>query len=48
MKFLRIEGAAAITKIGPEFVGFGVGDSGSTEVVAFPKLEWLIIEDMPN
>ncbi|XP_062194585.1 putative disease resistance protein RGA1 isoform X2 [Phragmites australis] len=48
LKFLRIEGATAITKIGPEFVGCGVGNPGSVEEVAFPKLETLVIEDMPN
>ncbi|CAN6226641.1 unnamed protein product [Urochloa humidicola] len=48
LKFLRIEGATAVTKIGPEFVGFGVGNPGSAEAVAFPKLETLVIEDMPN
>ncbi|OEL19273.1 hypothetical protein BAE44_0019708, partial [Dichanthelium oligosanthes] len=48
LKYLRIEGATAVTKIGPEFIGCGVGDPGSTEAVAFPKLERLIIKDMPN
>ncbi|TVU23523.1 hypothetical protein EJB05_25897, partial [Eragrostis curvula] len=48
LKYLRIQGAYAVTKIGPEFIGFGVGIPGSTEAVAFPKLEWLVIWDMPN
>uniref|UniRef100_A0A0D9XV94 AAA+ ATPase domain-containing protein n=1 Tax=Leersia perrieri TaxID=77586 RepID=A0A0D9XV94_9ORYZ len=48
LKFLRIEGATGITKIGPEFVGYGVGNLGSTEVTAFPKLEVLVINNMPN
>ena len=48
LKFLRIEGATAVTKIGPEFVGYGVGNLRSTEVVASPKLETLVIEDMPH
>ncbi|KAF0896456.1 hypothetical protein E2562_024320 [Oryza meyeriana var. granulata] len=48
LKYLRIEGATAITKIGPEFVGCGVGNLGPTEAVAFPKLEGLVIEYMPN
>ncbi|TVU23556.1 hypothetical protein EJB05_25930, partial [Eragrostis curvula] len=48
LKFLKIKGASAVTKIGPEFIGSGVGIPGSTEAVAFPKLEWLIIMDMPN
>ncbi|TVU23564.1 hypothetical protein EJB05_25938, partial [Eragrostis curvula] len=48
LKYLKIQGASAVTKIGSEFIGFGVGIPGSTEAVAFPKLEWLIILDMPN
>jgi hypothetical protein len=48
LKYLRIEGATAITKIGPEFVGCKGGNPGPTKAVAFPKLECLIIEDMPN
>ncbi|TVU23524.1 hypothetical protein EJB05_25898, partial [Eragrostis curvula] len=48
LKYLKIQGASAVTKIGPEFIGFGVGIPGSTEAVAFPKLEWLVIWDIPN
>jgi hypothetical protein len=48
LKYLRIEGATAVTKIGPEFVGCGVGNHGSPEGVAFPKLETLVIKDMHN
>ncbi|TVU23557.1 hypothetical protein EJB05_25931, partial [Eragrostis curvula] len=48
LKYLKIRGASAVTKIGPEFIGFGVGIPGSTEAIAFPKLEWLVIWDMPN
>ncbi|KAF0896454.1 hypothetical protein E2562_024318 [Oryza meyeriana var. granulata] len=48
LKYLRIVRATAITKIGPEFVGCGVGNLRPTEAVAFPKLEVLVIEDMPN
>ncbi|XP_062182783.1 putative disease resistance protein RGA1 [Phragmites australis] len=48
LKYLRIHGATAITKIGPEFVGCGVGNHGFAEAVAFPKLETLVIWDMPN
>ncbi|KAL6654633.1 hypothetical protein ACP70R_008098 [Stipagrostis hirtigluma subsp. patula] len=48
LKYLRIEGATAVTKIGPEFIGCGVGNLGSTESIAFPKLESLVIADMPN
>ncbi|PUZ68550.1 hypothetical protein GQ55_2G037500 [Panicum hallii var. hallii] len=48
LKYLKIEGATAVTKIGPEFVGYGVGNPGSAEAVAFRKLETLVIKDMPN
>ncbi|CAD6342757.1 unnamed protein product [Miscanthus lutarioriparius] len=48
LKYLQIKGATAVTKIGPEFVGYGVGNLRSPEAVAFPKLEILIIWDMPN
>ncbi|CAN6226631.1 unnamed protein product [Urochloa humidicola] len=48
LKYLRIMRATAVTEIGPEFVGFGVGNLGSAEAVAFPKLETLVIENMPN
>ncbi|CAO2142754.1 unnamed protein product [Urochloa humidicola] len=48
LKYLRIKGATAVTKIGSEFLGCGVGYLGSAEAVAFPKLETLVIEDMPN
>ncbi|CAN6363686.1 unnamed protein product [Urochloa humidicola] len=48
LKYLRIKGATAVTKIGSEFLGCGAGYLGSAETVAFPKLETLVIEDMPN
>ncbi|XP_037409420.1 putative disease resistance protein RGA4 [Triticum dicoccoides] len=48
LKFLRIEGAHAVTKVGPEFVGCRNSDPVWNELVAFPKLEWLIFADMPN
>jgi hypothetical protein len=48
LKFLKIEGATAITKIGPEFIGYGVGYPGSADGVIFPKLETLVILDMPE
>ncbi|TKW26770.1 hypothetical protein SEVIR_3G212600v4 [Setaria viridis] len=48
LKFLRIKGATAVTKIGSEFLGYGVCYLGSAEAVAFPKLEMLVIEEMPN
>jgi hypothetical protein len=48
LKNLGINGATAVTKIGPEFVGCGVGNLRYTEAVAFPKLETLVINNMPN
>ncbi|XP_037411357.1 putative disease resistance protein RGA4 [Triticum dicoccoides] len=48
LKFLRIDGAHAVTKVGPEFVGCRVGEPISNEFIAFPKLEWFFIKDMPN
>nr|UBY07022.1 NBS-LRR disease resistance protein [Dasypyrum villosum] len=48
LKYLKIDGAYAVTKVGPEFVGCKKGDPISNELVAFPKLEWLTINDMPN
>ncbi|KQK02676.1 hypothetical protein BRADI_2g03012v3 [Brachypodium distachyon] len=48
LKFLRIEGAYAVTKVGPEFVGCRKGDSACNELLALPKLEILVIVDMPN
>ncbi|TVU23566.1 hypothetical protein EJB05_25940, partial [Eragrostis curvula] len=48
LKYLRVEGAAVVTKIGTEFVGCEVGNPGATDLVAFPKLETLVIMDMPN
>ncbi|XBI61907.1 hypothetical protein VPH35_042644 [Triticum aestivum] len=48
LKYLRIDGAHAVSKVGPEFVGCKKGDPVCNEIVAFPKLEWLIFTDMPN
>ena len=48
LKYLKIDGAHAVTKVGPEFAGFKKGDSVCNEFVAFLKLEWLILKDMPN
>lgn len=48
LKYLKILGATAIKNIGPEFVGCGIDNPRSAEAVAFPKLEILVIEDMPN
>ncbi|KAE8778507.1 putative disease resistance protein RGA4 [Hordeum vulgare] len=48
MKYLRIDGAHAVTKVGPEFFGCKKGDLVCNELVAFPKLECLIFKDMPS
>ncbi|VAH56684.1 unnamed protein product [Triticum turgidum subsp. durum] len=48
LKYLKIDGAYAVTEVGPEFVGCKKGDLVCNELVAFPKLEWLTIKDMPN
>jgi hypothetical protein len=48
LKYLKIKGTTAVTMIGPEFVRSGMGNLRSTEAVAFPKLETLVIRDMPN
>ncbi|CAL4990534.1 unnamed protein product [Urochloa decumbens] len=48
LRYLRIEGATAVTKIGPEFHGYGLDTTGSRGAIAFPKLESLVIIDMPN
>ena len=47
LKYLRIDGAYAVTKVGPEFIGCRKGDPFN-ELVSFPKLECLILKDMPN
>ncbi|RCV39091.1 hypothetical protein SETIT_8G195700v2 [Setaria italica] len=47
LKFLKIQGATAVTKIGPELVSCATG-SNTGSSVAFPKLEMLVIVDMPN
>uniref|UniRef100_A0A0E0MI38 AAA+ ATPase domain-containing protein n=1 Tax=Oryza punctata TaxID=4537 RepID=A0A0E0MI38_ORYPU len=47
LKYLRIDGASAINKIGPEFVGCWEGNLRPTEVVVFPNLEeeWSFVEE---
>ncbi|RLM68875.1 putative disease resistance protein RGA3 [Panicum miliaceum] len=37
-----------VTKIGPEFVRYTVGNPSSAEAIAFPKLESLLMRQMPN
>uniref|UniRef100_A0A0E0BQ96 AAA+ ATPase domain-containing protein n=1 Tax=Oryza glumipatula TaxID=40148 RepID=A0A0E0BQ96_9ORYZ len=48
LRYLRIVGATSVSKIGPEFVGRLAGNPTFSEAVAFPKLEWLIIDNLPN
>uniref|UniRef100_A0A0D3HP32 NB-ARC domain-containing protein n=1 Tax=Oryza barthii TaxID=65489 RepID=A0A0D3HP32_9ORYZ len=49
LKYLRIEGAIAVTKIGPEFLGCSMGKHRTIEeTVAFSRLEFLTFTDMPN
>ncbi|KAF7020857.1 hypothetical protein CFC21_033909 [Triticum aestivum] len=48
MKFLKIDGAHAVTKVGSEFVGYKKGEPICNELVAFLKLEWLFISNMPK
>ncbi|CAM0878684.1 unnamed protein product [Alopecurus aequalis] len=48
LKFLRIDGAYAVTKVGPEFVGCRKGYPLCNELVFFPRLELLIFHDMLN
>ncbi|XP_037416483.1 putative disease resistance protein RGA4 [Triticum dicoccoides] len=48
LKYLKIDGAHAVTKVGPEFVGCKKGDPVCKELIAFPKLERLIFMDMPK
>uniref|UniRef100_A0ACD6AP09 Uncharacterized protein n=1 Tax=Avena sativa TaxID=4498 RepID=A0ACD6AP09_AVESA len=49
LRYLKIDGAAAVTKIGPEFMSCRRDNSRSMDViVAFPRLEYLIMMNMPN
>ncbi|KAM0882089.1 hypothetical protein ACQ4PT_032548 [Festuca glaucescens] len=50
LRYLKVIGATSITKIGSAFVGCMRDNPRSTDVpgVAFPKLEMLVIQDMPN
>ncbi|XP_073000725.1 putative disease resistance protein RGA3 [Typha latifolia] len=47
LRYLRIEGAIAVITIGLEFLGNGVKASLPI-ATAFPKLEFLFLEKMPN
>ncbi|KAG2629790.1 hypothetical protein PVAP13_3KG450302 [Panicum virgatum] len=48
LKYLRIVGATAVTRVGPEFIGRGIGNPSSSQAVAFPMLEFLMMRDMTN
>jgi len=49
LKYLKIVGAAAVTRIGPDIVGCSGANHRSMDVgAAFPKLEGLVIGNMPN
>ncbi|KAL5204128.1 hypothetical protein ABZP36_008999 [Zizania latifolia] len=48
LKCLEVHGATNVTEIGPEFLGCCLGNLTPNEAVAFPKLEVLVIKDMPN
>nr|CAD1843696.1 unnamed protein product [Ananas comosus var. bracteatus] len=47
LRYLQIREALAIVTIGPELLGNGVGD-GVHAATVFPKLEFLILVNMPN
>lgn len=49
LKYLRIVGATTVTRIGAEFIGRGViGNPSSSQAVAFPNLELLVMRDMTS
>ncbi|KAL5204778.1 hypothetical protein ABZP36_009649 [Zizania latifolia] len=48
LKYLQVQGATNVTEIGPELLGCYLGNLTPNEAVAFPKLEVLVIKDMPN
>lgn len=49
LRYLEIDGVTGLTKTGPEFVGCGGANPMSKDaILAFPKLEMLRIQDMPN
>ncbi|VAH72422.1 unnamed protein product [Triticum turgidum subsp. durum] len=50
LRYLKIDGTTKVTKIGPEFVGCrgARANPRSMVSVAFPKLEVLVIRDLPN
>ncbi|KAJ0974361.1 hypothetical protein J5N97_016326 [Dioscorea zingiberensis] len=48
LKYLKIHGATAVVSIGDEFLGSGVKQGNRKRPTAFPKLEYLIMRNMPN
>ncbi|KAF8776524.1 hypothetical protein HU200_003239 [Digitaria exilis] len=48
LKYLRIVGATSVTKIGPEFIGPEVSNPSSSNAVAFPMLELLVLREMTS
>ncbi|KAJ0981120.1 hypothetical protein J5N97_009375 [Dioscorea zingiberensis] len=48
LKYLRIDGATAVVSIGHEFLGSGVKQGNRKPPTAFPKLEYLLMWNMPN
>ncbi|KAJ0974369.1 hypothetical protein J5N97_016334 [Dioscorea zingiberensis] len=48
LKYLRIYHATAVVSIGPEFLGSGVKQGNRKPPTAFPKLEYLLMHNMPN
>ncbi|KAJ0974335.1 hypothetical protein J5N97_016300 [Dioscorea zingiberensis] len=48
LKYLRIDGSTAVVSIGHEFLGSGVKQGNRKPPIAFPKLEYLYMWNMPN
>lgn len=48
LNYLKVGNASAIVSIGSEFFGSGVKDGNGKPQTAFPSLEYLIFDDMPN
>ncbi|KAJ0974381.1 hypothetical protein J5N97_016346 [Dioscorea zingiberensis] len=48
LKYLKIDGATAVVSLGTEFLGSGVKQGNRKPPIAFPKLEYLLMYNMPN
>ncbi|XP_015697828.1 putative disease resistance protein RGA4 [Oryza brachyantha] len=48
LKCLKIMGASSVAKIGPELLYDKTANPWFLEAIAFPRLEWLVISNMPN